>query len=62
LALAPTVVAAIWLSVRLVFKPVDRLRAERADPGGGAPKQRANSRRWRQLPFRDDAGAAAFAS
>jgi hypothetical protein len=62
LALAPTVVAAIWFSVRLVFKPVERLRAKRADPGGGAPKRRANSRRPRTRPFRDDAGAAAFAS
>lgn len=35
LALAPTVVAVIWLSVRLAFKPVERFRAELADRGGG---------------------------
>jgi two-component system OmpR family sensor kinase len=34
-ALAPTVVAFIWISVRLAFKPVERLRAELADRGGG---------------------------
>ena len=34
-ALAPTVVAAIWISVRLALKPVERLRAELADRGGG---------------------------
>jgi two-component system OmpR family sensor kinase len=35
LALAPTVVAVIWITVRLAFKPVQRLRAELADRGGG---------------------------
>ena len=35
LALAPTIVAAIWIVLRLTFKPVDRLRAELADRGGG---------------------------
>jgi two-component system OmpR family sensor kinase len=34
-ALAPTVVAVIWISVGLAFKPVERLRAELADRGGG---------------------------
>jgi two-component system OmpR family sensor kinase len=34
-ALAPAVVAFIWISVRLAFKPVERLRAELADRGGG---------------------------
>jgi len=34
-ALAPTVVAVIWISVRLALKPVERLRAELADRGGG---------------------------
>jgi two-component system OmpR family sensor kinase len=34
-ALAPTVIAVIWISVRLAFKPVERLRAELADRGGG---------------------------
>jgi two-component system OmpR family sensor kinase len=34
-ALAPAVVAVIWFSVRLAFKPVERLRAELADRGGG---------------------------
>ena len=34
-ALAPTVILAIWFSVRLALKPVERLRAELADRGGG---------------------------
>ena len=35
LALAPTIVAAVWISVRLAFKPVDRFRGELADRGRG---------------------------
>jgi two-component system OmpR family sensor kinase len=35
LALAPALVAVIWLFVRLAFKPIERLRAELADRGGG---------------------------
>ena len=34
-ALAPTVVAVIWISIRLAFKPVERFRAELADRGRG---------------------------
>jgi two-component system, OmpR family, sensor kinase len=35
LALAPTVAAAVWISIGLAFRPVDRLRAELAGRGGG---------------------------
>ena len=35
LALAPTIVAAVWISVRLAFRPVDRFRGELADRGRG---------------------------
>ena len=34
-ALAPTIVAAVWISVRLAFRPVDRFRGELADRGRG---------------------------
>ena len=35
LALAPTIVVAVWISVRLAFRPLERFRAQLADRGRG---------------------------